>query len=82
MAVFKAISEGEKEIVSVAVVTEDDPPGTPCGACRQVLADFGPTARVLIGNHVGVAYVTDMAALMPDAFRPQALLAHMDRQEK
>ncbi len=39
VAVFRAVSEGARRIAAVAVVTHDG--GTPCGACRQVLAEFG-----------------------------------------
>ena len=38
-AIFKAVSEGEKEFLAIAVVTDNG--GTPCGACRQVMAEFG-----------------------------------------
>ena len=38
-AIFKAVSEGEREFDAIAVVTDNG--GSPCGACRQVLAEFG-----------------------------------------
>ena len=44
-AAFKAVSEGEREFVAIAVVTENG--SAPCGACRQVLNEFGPDMRVL-----------------------------------
>lgn len=72
MAVFKAISEGERNIQAIAVVTENG--GSPCGSCRQVLAEFGLETIVLIadtdGNLVKELTVND---LLPLAFTPQDL---------
>jgi cytidine deaminase len=69
-AVFKAISEGEKKITAVAVVTPNG--GTPCGACRQVLAEFNPRMVVLIGNPQGdLLRETSLAALLPESFDPE-----------
>ena len=48
VAVFKAVSEGERDFQAIAVVTENG--GTPCGSCRQVLAEFGLDTVVLIGD--------------------------------
>ncbi len=74
VAVFKAISEGEREFTAIAVVTDNG--GTPCGSCRQVLAEFGLDTRVLIvdkdGRLLQEATVKD---LLPGAFGPQDLPA-------
>src|SRR5512143_647488 len=51
VAVFKAVSEGEREFAAIAVVTSNG--GTPCGACRQVLAEFGLDTVVLIADTEG-----------------------------
>ena len=52
VAVFKAVSEGEREFTAIAVVTENG--GSPCGGCRQVLAEFGlDTLVILIANAEG-----------------------------
>ena len=77
VAVFKAVSEGETRIVAVAVVTEDDPPASPCGACRQVLYDFGGAElRVLIGHADGSpARSFSLGELLPAAFGPDNLLS-------
>lgn len=78
VAVFKAVSEGERAMVAVAVVTDDDPPGSPCGACRQVLSDFGgPELIVLTGNPQGATQRARLGELLPGAFRPEGLLARM-----
>jgi len=68
VAVFKAVSEGERDFVAIAVVTANG--GSPCGSCRQVLAEFGLDIVVLIANLDGkVIKETSVARLLPGAFR-------------
>jgi cytidine deaminase len=75
VAVFKAISEGERDFTAIAVVTDNG--GTPCGSCRQVLAEFGLDTIVIIADGAGtVAQETTVAALLPGAFTPDKLTAH------
>jgi cytidine deaminase len=72
VAVFKAVSEGERDIVAVVVATENG--GTPCGACRQVISEFGPLAQVLIVDASGqVKLETTLDQLLPGAFGPEKL---------
>lgn len=72
VAVFKAISEGERYFEAIAVVTRNG--GTPCGACRQVLAEFGQDTIVLIVNDAGqIIQETPIGALLPSAFGPNDL---------
>ena len=72
VAVFKAVSEGERDFVAIAVVTANA--GSPCGSCRQVLAEFGLDIVVLIANLDGkVIKETSVARLLPGAFRPKDL---------
>lgn len=71
-AVFKAVSEGEREFEVIAVVTENG--GSPCGGCRQVLAEFGLDMVVLIADSKGqVAKQTTVGELLPEAFTGQKL---------
>lgn len=71
-AIFKAVSEGEREFEAIAVVTRDG--GSPCGACRQVLAEFGVETVVLIANESGeVVWETTVEELLPGAFLPSNL---------
>ena len=67
-AVAAAVAAGAKRIRAVAVVA--DPAATPCGACRQVLAEFGgPTADVLLAGPGGaVSSGTTVGTLLPHAF--------------
>ena len=69
VAVFKAVSEGEREFLAIAVVTSNG--GTPCGACRQVLAEFGLETVVLIADAGGnLKQEAILAELLPGAFGP------------
>ena len=69
VAVFKAVSEGEREFQAMAVVTSNA--GTPCGACRQVLAEFGLDTVVLIADGNGnLKQEAQLSELLPGAFGP------------
>ena len=69
VAVFKAVSEGEREFLAMAVVTDNG--GTPCGACRQVMAEFGLDLTVLIADaHGNLRQEMTLAELLPGAFGP------------
>jgi cytidine deaminase len=72
VAVFKAVSEGEHNFEAIAVATTNG--GAPCGACRQVLAEFGLDTLVLIvdGNGEIVEELT-VGELLPKAFTPADL---------
>jgi cytidine deaminase len=72
VAVFKAISEGEREFIAIAVVTDNG--GSPCGSCRQVISEFGLDTVVVIANAAGeVVQETSINELLPGAFRPEHL---------
>ena len=72
-AVFKAVSEGECEFEVIAVVTDNG--GSPCGSCRQVLAEFGLDTIVLIADGEGnLLQETTVRDLLPGAFTPEHLV--------
>ena len=72
VAIYKAVSEGEKEFEVLAVVTPNG--GTPCGGCRQVMAEFGLDMIVLIADGAGhLVQETTVAGLLPGAFTPKDL---------
>jgi cytidine deaminase len=72
VAIFKAVSEGEKEFDVIAVVTSNG--GSPCGGCRQVMAEFGLDTIVVIADGEGrVIQETTVSKLLPDAFTPASL---------
>jgi cytidine deaminase len=72
VAIFKAVSEGEREFAAIAVVTSNA--GMSCGGCRQVMAEFGLDTLVLIADDQGnIAQELTVRELLPGAFTPQAL---------
>ncbi len=73
VAVFKAVSEGERKFTAIVVATDNG--GTPCGACRQVLAEFGLDLEVLVVDGQGkILLDTTLEALLPASFGPESLL--------
>ncbi len=69
VAVFKAVSEGERQFTAIAVVTTNA--GAPCGSCRQVLAEFGEDTLVIIADAEGrIIKENTVGDLLPGAFLP------------
>lgn len=72
VAIFKAVSEGEKEFEVITVVTDNG--GSPCGGCRQVMAEFGLDTVVLLADGNGkLVKQTTVKELLPEAFTPEHL---------
>ncbi|MCL4269921.1 MAG: cytidine deaminase [Anaerolineales bacterium] len=72
IAIFKAVSEGETEFEIIAVVTNNG--GSPCGGCRQVMAEFGLDTIVLMANGRGeLVNESTVNDLLPGAFTPKHL---------
>lgn len=68
-AIFKAISEGEDKIIAIAVVADTAGPVSPCGACRQVMAEFcDENTKIYLTNLHGDTEEWTMAQLLPGAF--------------
>lgn len=69
VAIFKAVSEGEKDFEVITIVTDNG--GSPCGGCRQVMAEFGLDTIVILADGDGkLVKETTVKALLPDAFTP------------
>ncbi|RDV84350.1 cytidine deaminase [Ammonifex thiophilus] len=68
VAAVKAVSEGRKDWVTLAVAWNREEFCRPCGACRQVLFEFAPALRVLMANARGEYEEEVLAALLPSAF--------------
>ncbi len=67
VAIFKAVSEGHRKFKAIAVVTRNG--GTPCGSCRQVMAEFGLDTIVLIADTSGeLHHEYTVAELLPNSF--------------
>ena len=72
VAIFKAVSEGEREFEAIAVVTKDG--GSPCGVCRQVMSEFMLDAQVIIADSDGKKHAEmSVSELLPRAFVPENL---------
>jgi len=73
VAIFKAVNAGHRNFKGIAVVTRDG--GSPCGSCRQVMAEFGLQPSVLIANAEGeVVMEGSVGDILPGAFTPANLL--------
>ena len=72
-AIFKAVSEGARRIVAMAVVGKSDEFTSPCGACRQVMVEFNPRMLVLRRGLDGFSQDTTADSLLPGAFKPDEL---------
>ena len=70
-AIAHAVLCGARQFTAVAVVTDNGV--TPCGACRQVLAEFGPRMTVIVADTRGNRRIYSLAELLPDAFGPANL---------
>jgi cytidine deaminase len=71
-ALAAAVAAGCRAFAAIAVVTASHPPASPCGACRQVLAEFGDIP-VILANMGGERRSTTVGDLLPDAFLPITL---------
>ena len=67
-AIFKAVSEGQIKFKALAVVADTEGPCAPCGACRQVISEFG-IPRIIMANLRGDYTVVDLEGLLPFRFR-------------
>jgi cytidine deaminase len=68
IALFKALSEGHRRFTHVAVVAATDEPTPPCGACRQLLWEYGGDLEVILGNLLRETGRHKLSALFPLPF--------------
>ncbi|MEE1130834.1 MAG: cytidine deaminase [Caryophanon sp.] len=74
-AIFNAVSQNVREFAAIAIVADTEGPCAPCGACRQVIAEFcAPTMPVYLTNLKGDVVETTVEQLLPGAFTPEDLL--------
>ncbi|MEK6546175.1 MAG: cytidine deaminase [Nitrospinota bacterium] len=69
VAIFNAISSGCKKVTKLAVVTDTEPPASPCGACRQVIFEFGDDVEVIMANLKGEIKIMKIDELLKDGFK-------------
>ena len=72
-AVFAAVQAGERAITAVAIYTPTSASTAPCGACRQVLNEFGPDSIVYCFSKASEPLVARLAELLPLSFGPKSL---------
>jgi cytidine deaminase len=68
VAMFKALSEGHRAFVRIAIVADTELPTPPCGACRQILWEFAGDIEIVLANRHRVAATHQMSELLPHAF--------------
>ena len=67
-ALVKAISEGVKKFKRIAIVADTPEPVSPCGTCRQMLAEFAPNLEFILANTKGQTEKSTLSQLLPKAF--------------
>jgi cytidine deaminase len=67
VAIGKAVSEGVRNFSSIVIVADTDKPVSPCGACRQVMAEFAPDLRVILVTMSGAMEEWPLSRLFPRA---------------
>jgi len=72
-AIFKAVSEGDRNIEAIAVVSDLDDYTYPCGICRQVIVEYGRDIKLIIGKSEEEFKVYTINDLLPNSFTPEDL---------
>ncbi len=72
-AVFKAVSEGERNIRAIAIISNSEDYTYPCGICRQVLIEFGSDIEVIIAKSEDDFKIYTIDKLLPNSFSPEDL---------
>ena len=68
-AIFQAVAHGERQLVRMAICAETAEPVAPCGACRQVMLEFGPDMELVLVNGAGKQILTTVQELLPYSFQ-------------
>jgi len=68
VAMFKALSDGHRDFRRALIVADTAEPTPPCGACRQILWEFGGDLEVILANLTGITSRRRLSDLLPDAF--------------
>ena len=68
VAIWKALSEGERHFVELAIVADTGTLTPPCGTCRQIIWEFAKSATIILGNLHGETQVVSIKELLPRAF--------------
>lgn len=73
-ALFKAVSEGERQFEALAVISNGEQTTLPCGVCRQVLVEFcDADMPIICANRAGKYQIYSLGELLPHAFTPEGM---------
>jgi cytidine deaminase len=72
-AIFQMAAQAHRDIQTLVIFTPTNIPAAPCGACRQVINEFGPLARIIAICNSDQRLDTTLTQLLPDAFGPKNL---------
>ncbi len=75
VAIWKALSEGERQFTELAVVADTESLTPPCGTCRQIIWEFAKNATIVLGNLRGATQVVSIRELLPRAFDARFLIS-------
>lgn len=67
-AIFKAVSEGNRDFEAIAIVSSGAGETFPCGICRQVMAEFAPKIKVILRDEAGAEHIYPLMELLPKSF--------------
>lgn len=79
-AIFKAVSEGEREFEAIAIVGDSEGYTYPCGVCRQVIREFGKDIKIIIAKSEYDYKEYDLKDLLPYSFGPEDLNIETGRE--
>ena len=68
VAIWKALSEGERDFSELAIVADTGSLTPPCGTCRQIIWEFAKNATIMLGNLRGETQIVSIRELLPRAF--------------
>jgi len=68
VAIWKAVSEGERQFTDLAIVADSESLTPPCGTCRQIIWEFAKNANIVLSNHRGDTETVSIRDLLPRAF--------------
>ncbi len=74
VAIWKALSEGERKFSELAIVADTEALTPPCGTCRQIIWEFAKNATIILGNLHGETQIVSIRELLPRAFDARFLI--------
>jgi cytidine deaminase len=81
VAIWKALSEGERNFTELAIVADTETLTPPCGTCRQIIWEFAKHATIVLGNLRGETQIVSIKELLPRAFDARFLTAAKEARD-